>query len=220
MENPALSSGGAGEADALFIWVPKCAGMSIYSLLRKHGCPAERWDNPTMPFANRGVVTFGHVDIPALLDLGVVSRDFFDRAFKFGFVRNPFDRMVSLFVYLKRIRCSEVPDEMDFDGFCRRVADGRHPPVGLYNYQGLNQCNPMADWLTDRSGRLLVDDLGRYETLLEDFSRIAKRLGIPEPLPHENQGERRPYREYFTPATRAIIERVYRRDLELFDYQY
>lgn len=206
--------------DALFVWVPKCAGTSIYALLRQRGCPAGRWDYPLDPFDNRGFITFGHVDVRALVEAGVISRDFFARAFKFAIVRNPFDRMASLYFYLKRIQCSEVPEAMDFADFCRKVARGEHPPVGLYNYRGLNQCNPMADWLTDESGKLLVDDWGRYETLAEDFARIGKRLGIYESLPHENRGEHRPYREYYNAETRAIVADIYRRDLELFSYEF
>lgn len=206
--------------DALFVWVPKCAGTSIYSLLRQHGCPAGRWDNPFDPFENRGFITFGHVDVCALVEVGVIFPDFFDRAFKFGFVRNPFDRMVSLYFYLKRIQCAEVPECMDFTGFCHKVALGEHSPVGLYNYRGLNQCNPMVDWLTDHSGRLIVDDWGRYETIPADFARMARRLGITEPLPHENRGEHRPYREYYSPETRAIVAEIYRRDLEFFGYEF
>lgn len=207
-------------ADAIFVWVPKCAGTSIYSLLKARGCPAERWDRPLDPFDNRGFITFGHVSVPALRDRGVVSPEYFRRAFKFGFVRNPFDRLVSLYFYLRKIQCAEVPADLGFDGFCHKIALGQHPPVGLYNYRGLNQCNPMADWFTDVDGRLFVDDWGRYENLAGDFARIGARLGIHEPLPHENRGEHLPYREYYTPSTRAIIEKVYRRDLDLFGYTF
>ena len=150
----------------------------------------------------------------------MVSRDYFGRAFKFGFVRNPFDRVVSLYFYLRRIQCVDVPGDLDFAGFCHKIALGQHPPVGLYNYRGLNQCNPMADWLTDPDGRLFVDDWGRYENLAVDFARIGAKLGITGPLPHENRGDRLPYREYYTPATRALIEKIYRRDLDLFGYAF
>jgi chondroitin 4-sulfotransferase 11 len=206
--------------DVLFVWVPKCAGMSLYRVLVKCGCVEDRWLNPTKPFANRGMITFGHVSIPELVDRRVIAPHFLENAFKFAFVRNPFDRLVSLFCYLKKINCEEVPQAMSFDEFCRKVERREHPPVGLYNYKGLNQCNPMIEWLQDRRGRLLVDFVGRHESLHEDFQKICRIVGIDEHLPHENRTEHRHYRTYYTPNTRAIVERVYREDLDRFDYSF
>ena len=206
--------------DALFLWVPKCAGMSVYRALVPHGCIENRWDTPLEPFANRGIATFGHVDVRQLIERGVVTRAYFDRALKFAFVRNPFDRLVSLFVYLKRIKCDDVPDDMTFEAFCWKVERREHPPVGLYNYRGLNQCNPMCDWLTDANGDLVADFVGRYESVTDDFRAVCDRLGIEAVLPHENATQHGPYRDYYTRATRAVVESVYRRDLDLFGYDF
>jgi hypothetical protein len=184
------------------------------------GCIEGRWDAPLDPFANRGIATFGHVDVLQLIERGVVTRAYFDRAFKFAFVRNPFDRLVSLFFYLQRIASPEVPPGLTFAAFCEKVARAEHPPVGLYNYRGLNQCNPMVDWLTDRDGRVIADFIGRHETVTEDFLTICQRLGIETALPHENATPHAPYREYYTEATRAIVERVYRSDLDRFGYEF
>jgi hypothetical protein len=127
---------------------------------------------------------------------------------------------VSLFFYLQRIASPEVPPGLAFAAFCEKVARAEHPPVGLYNYRGLNQCNPMVDWLTDRDGRVIADFIGRHETVTEDFLTICRRLGIETTLPHENATPHAPYREYYTGATRAIVERVYRRDLDRFGYDF
>jgi hypothetical protein len=206
--------------DVLFVWVPKCAGMSVYRILVKHGCIEDRWLKPTQPFANRGMITFGHVSVPDLVDRGIIKPRYLENAFKFAFVRNPFDRLVSLFFYLKRIKCGEVPDVMSFDDFCRKVERREHPPVGLYNYNGLNQCNPMQDWLLDRNGRLFPDFVGRHETLGEDFQKICRIVGIDEQLTHENRTEHQHYRSYYTAETCAIVERVYREDLDRFGYSF
>jgi hypothetical protein len=206
--------------DVLFLWVPKCAGMSIYKTLVKYDCAQDRWLTPMEPFVNRGIVTFGHVDVLQLIEQGVVTRRYFNNAFKFGFVRNPFDRMVSLFFYLKKIKCEEVPDAMTFQEFCRKVERREHPPVGLYNYKGLNQCNPMADWLTDRNGHLIADFVGRHESVEDDFRKVCESIGIDEAIPHENKTDHRPYRDYYDGETRAIVEKLYQRDLDLFGYEF
>ena len=164
--------------------------------------------------------TFGHVSITKLVDLKVIKPRYLKNAFKFGFVRNPFDRMVSLFFYLKKEKTVEVPETMCFDEFCRKVDRDERPPVGLYNHSGLSQCNPMVDWLLDRDGRMLVDFVGRHETVAEDFLKICQHIGLQRELPHLNQTEHLSYRNYYTPETRAIIERVYRKNLDKFGYSF
>jgi hypothetical protein len=206
--------------DVLFIWVPKCAGSSIYTTLVKHGCAEKRWETPLAPFENRGMVTFGHVGIAQLLSAGVIKRSYFRRAFKFAFVRNPFDRAVSLFHYLQKFGSEAVPPEMTFEGFCHTLDRGEYPPVGLYNHEGLNQCNPMVRWLFDDAGRPLADFVGRHETVERDFRTLCRQIGMHSHLPRHNTTEHRPYREYYTSETRQIIERVYREDLEAFDYEF
>ncbi|MEZ5384384.1 MAG: sulfotransferase family 2 domain-containing protein [Prosthecobacter sp.] len=206
--------------DVLFLWVPKCAGTSVYRALVKYNCVQERWLMPMVPFSNRGIITFGHVDVLQLIERGVVTRRYFDNAFKFGFVRNPFDRMVSLFFYLKKIKCEEVSVALTFEDFCRKVDRQEHPPVGLYNYKGLNQCNPMVDWLTDRNGKLIADFVGRHENVNEDFRKICQIIGISEKIPHKNKTDHRPYREYYNDETRSIVEKLFRRDLDLFGYEF
>jgi hypothetical protein len=206
--------------DVLFIWVPKCAGTSIYSTLVQHGCLEKRWEDPLQPFDNRGMVTFGHVGIEQLVSAGIVTPGFLKRAFKFAFVRNPFDRAVSLYYYLKKIGCDAVPQSLTFEGFCEKLARGDYPPVGLYNYQGLNQCNPMVRWLKDANGRLTVDFVGRYETIEQDFRKLCGRIGLRSQLPRHNTTEHQPYRKYYNARTREIVEQVYREDLEQFGYSF
>lgn len=210
------------QRDVLFIWVPKCAGMSIHSLLSRYDpIPEDRWLKPLKKrFRNRGYATFSHVDVLQLVERGVVRRRYFENAFKFGFVRNPYDRLVSLFFYLKKIRLEEVPEALSFDEFCRMVARGEYPPVGLYNHKGISQCNPMTGWLIGPDGRLIVDFLGRFENLEEDLRTVCRTIGIPDEIPHENRTQHRHYREYYTPETRAIVEKVYRGDLDRFGYAF
>jgi hypothetical protein len=208
------------QRDVLFLWVPKCAGTSVYATLVKYGCVEHRWGNPLQPFDNRGIITFGHVDTLQLIDAGIVTQRYFDDAFKFAFVRNPFDRLVSLFVYLKKISCEAVPADMLFEQFCEVIGRGDIPPIGLYNYRGLNQCNPMSRWLTDKNGRLIADFVGHHEQLSEDFQEVCRRLGIREKIPHENRTDHRPYRDYYTAKTRALIERAYQEDLDRFHYSF
>ncbi len=70
--------------------------------------------------------------------------------------------------------------------------------------------------------RPALDFLGRYETLAEDFATVAARLGLGATLERVNAAprDRCNYRDYYTPKTRAIVERVYQSDVRAFEYEF
>ena len=46
----------------------------------------------------------------------------------------------------------------------------------------------MCDWLLDNNGKLIVDFVGRFETLQKDFNFVCDKVGItPQELPHNNK---------------------------------
>jgi hypothetical protein len=94
-------------------------------------------------------------------------------------------------------------------------------------------------FLCDSRGELRMDEVGKLETLREDFERIRLRLGIPElELPWWNHSRlgwhlserkkreaetglrERVYRRFYTPRTREMIAHRYARDIELFGYDF
>ncbi len=49
------------------------------------------------------------------------------------------------------------------------------------------------------NGRVIVDFIGRYENINEDFSYICEKINIPEPiLPHVNKFDHDNYMNYYT----------------------
>jgi hypothetical protein len=75
-------------------------------------------------------------------------------------------------------------------------------------------------FLTDSRGELLVDYVGKFETLFEDFLVVSQRLGLDAELPHLLKSERRPYQEYYTDELRDLVSQRYRRDIDLFGYEF
>lgn len=77
------------------------------------------------------------------------------------------------------------------------------------------------DLLCDRQGRMLMEFVGRLETLDDDWRTICGRIGIPyERLPKKNVGQRRPYTDYYTPELRDRVARHWAREIEAFGYEY
>ncbi|MGB5595739.1 MAG: sulfotransferase family 2 domain-containing protein, partial [Crocosphaera sp.] len=56
---------------------------------------------------------------------------------------------------------------------------------------------PQSDWITDHDGLVLVDYVGRFENLNEDFNTVCKQIGKNISLPRVKSSKRRNYREYY-----------------------
>ena len=77
------------------------------------------------------------------------------------------------------------------------------------------------DYLTDASGTLLVDFIGRFETLPQDFKIISEKIAFaPTPLPHVNKSVRKQYTDYYTSEMAETVRRRFQRDIEHFGYAF
>lgn len=141
--------------------------------------------------------------------------------FKFAFVRNPWDRLVSAFAYLMGGGCNDDDARFrdkhlsqfggDFSAFVRRL-----PQL----IEEAPHFRPQIEWLCDRDGKILTNFLGRFERLQTDFSVVAEQLNIPGRLPVLNASVHRPYREYYDDRTRDIVAAAYRSDIRAFGYEF
>lgn len=215
------SVGSFGQPKTVFIWIPKTAGTSLFSALKKQIGMVNLCESIShvKAFKNRGAVTFGHYCYRSLLSAGIVSQTFHDSAYKFCVVRDPYDRSLSLYYYLRRKegRCSQ-----NFLQFLNDVYRNRSP-VGMYNYLGLSQTNPQVNWIVDENGRYVVDKIYRFEDLEEvkhDFSTLFKipdfDIGHENKVPRENSAE-----EIFTSHSEILplIEEIYSPDFALLGYK-
>lgn len=208
-----------GRPPAVFIWVPRTGGTSVHRSLERAGCyKLKTVREVRYDFSQTGLATFGHQWFYGLVAEGVITRAYAESAWTFAFVRNPWDRAVSLHAYLRR-RDLLGPRET-FDEFARRLADRDFDPIGLYTARRLSWCNPQVEWLRDTEGRLRVDFVGRFESLAEDLAVVQQRLGIERSLPHLNAARRAPYREVYDDRTRELVASAYAEDIEAFGYKF
>ena len=190
------------EREFVFVHVPKTGGISILN----HLAP--------------GVEPHGH---PLARDYQkLLGQERFRRFFKFAVVRNPWDRLVSTFCYLKQggrnerdrqWSASHLAPYPDFHSF----ATGWLTRRTIHTY---DHFLPQFRFVCDRHGQLLVDHICRLEHLATDYEPIRQRLRPDKPLPHLNASVREPYQTYYTPRTRAIVADVYREDIARFNYSF
>ena len=75
-------------------------------------------------------------------------------------------------------------------------------------------------YLTDRKGQLIVDFVGWYERLEEDFLYICEKIDVDFHMPHVNKSERDNYQNYYDDESREMLAKLSRKDIELFDYSF
>src|SRR5512140_1266429 len=128
------------------------------------------------------------------------------------FVRNPWDRVVSLY---ERTEALQLRNEMSFEQFVDWIEYSSATCVhsSPHRYQ--------LDWFVDPNGNVLADFIGKFERLDEDWAFVAQKLGLGEKLPHRRQNPRdRHYTEYYNSRTRDVIANKFKVDIEHFGYEF
>ena len=200
------------QKNAVFIWIPKNAGSSIYYSLENYGF--SRYiseDAIKYEYPNRGLVSFGHVSISEAIKRNLIPRPVIDEAFKFCVVRNPIDRAVSLFNYHKKIaRIEKGASFLDF----LKLIEKNIEEIGIYNSVGLSLCNPQTEWIKEVG----IDFILKFENLEDDYKILLDRLEIEQhQLPKLNKSFSSG-KDSLNKTELDLIEKIYRQDFLNFDY--
>ena len=128
--------------------------------------------------------------------------------FTFGFVRNPWDRVCSLYHFRLQSGVDARKPELD-----RLREDGFEKSL-LGKGIGPNQQDAMH-WLDG------CDYIGRYESLQDDFNHICRVIGIePRVLNRVNASEHEHYRSYYTREMIDFVAEKHKRTIQLFGYSF
>lgn len=202
----------------LFVHISKTAGASVATMLKPYTSrPAKtqyRRLLSHLPVREDPHKARLPMHCTAALAKRKLGDEFFSGLYKFAFVRNPYDWMVSRYEFIR---------QSDHHHRHHRVRDLDFPKFVQWQCNGLlgrrrDQCH----FLLSRSGELLVDDIFRFETLEQDIAILCEKLGIdgPEDMPHRHRTVRKPYQEYYTKAERDAVARAFVRDIERFGYSF
>lgn len=148
----------------------------------------------------------------------------FKSYFKFTFVRNPWDRLVSAFFYIKnfdplsndRIFFDHyIGQNTTFEGFVLKLADDNFWKL----IRKWEHFTPQSEFICNKSGDICIDYLGRYESLNFDLKKIADKIGVSfsssDPL---NVSKHRYFKDYYSAETRRIVGHRYTKDISLLGY--
>jgi hypothetical protein len=180
-----------------------------------------------------------HLKAREYVSLGYVQPEVFDEYFKFAFVRNPWDRLVSDYHYRKHPNPTIT---------FRRFVEESFSSVDDYSGRS-RHIIPQVDYVTDEDGRYNVDFIGRFETLADDFAAVARKLCLGSvTLGHYNRsqeglivrlwrrlgGKRGPvssspmgptvmnrrFQDYYDPQLRDRVAEFYAEDIARFGYSF
>lgn len=174
-----------------YLDIPKCASTSLTQALKS--IPGTEWEE--VPRTGRGLT--------------------FSRSFTV--VRNPYDRLVSL--YENRVRSSDAPSGIKF----RKI-------YGLSKKSTFEEFLLTAlrsqDWdphFELQTAHVPLDCyMLHFETLRGSWEQICAKYfpGKRHPaLPHRAKTNRFPWREYYTPALLALVNFAYEVDFARFGYR-
>jgi hypothetical protein len=190
----------ADQSKCIFIHIPKAAGTSV--ALTLFGQPSR------------------HV---SWTEYYQASPRKFRKYFKFSFVRNPWDRLVSSYFFLKSGGMNGTDANWagtvlkpydDFGSFIRGWLTSENVASGVH-------FRPQHEFICAPDGKMMMDFLGRMENLDYDFAQVARRLGCKETLKKVNVGDQqRHYSSFYDADTREIVRRVYERDIDFFGYRF
>jgi hypothetical protein len=224
----------------VFVHIPKTAGQSIeYVFLNLLDLTWEtraplllrRNDRPEL-----GPPRLAHLKASEYVRYKYMSQELFDEYYKFSFVRNPWDRLISIYKHF---------------GFHYRYEFKTFLMKKFKDTMWLNKSwfvGPQSDFVRKEDGSLIVDFIGKFENLQNDFDHVCQQIGLqPTKLPYVNrskteanpslhlkgfttyvwwllrgkhlQGFKR-YQDYYDNESKELVAQLYKQDVELFGYEF
>ncbi len=199
----------------VFVHVQKTGGNTVRGLLSS-ALPDARNAHGSLP---------KHAHLGGILKAEPALSDYFI----FGFVRNPWDRMVS---WWSMIQDAKTNADAGHGGAVDRLRTNRFMRVVATRYEGFENFvmqgpedlprlrTPQLRFLTTRQRQ--ADFIGRTEELELGVRSVFDHLGLPVgDVPRANASSTRgPYQDFYTEKTRRRVGEVYAEDVAAFGYEF
>ena len=104
--------------------------------------------------------------------------ELFDAAWKFAFVRNPWDRMVSLYYHFHQSKHIPMQHNIEWQReHFHEWFNHAHPYVNRYNLEWIRGQTPGNMLFID--GELVMDQVFKFENMREAHMLICEQLSVP-----------------------------------------
>lgn len=148
-----------------------------------------------------------YAHIPGVEVRKLVGEEVWKSYFKFCFVRNPWDRVISNWHWMNR--------------------DGELPPLAAFlESEHIPKMQAQGLGIYTIDGQVVVDQVCRFENIQAEFEAIMAKFGqtgpLP-PLPRAKGGvrkDKRHYRDVIGPAERDRIHELFKTEIERYGYTF
>ncbi|WP_309383358.1 sulfotransferase family 2 domain-containing protein [Cerasicoccus frondis] len=199
----------------IFVHIFKNAGTSINAALRPFAMSPWQWQiqkklkEAKVPSPFYDPHPFDpHSKASEIIDL--IGQETFDSYFSFAIVRNPWDWQVSLYTYMLKYETHYQHELVKKLGSFEEYIKWRCAEDVRFQ----------KDFIYSESNELLVDYVGRFENLDEDFQQICSRIGVTASLPKLNKSNAKPYQDFYNDKTRELVRDTFSADIELLNYEF
>lgn len=205
----------------IFIHIPKCAGSSI----RDHFFDGTKFDwripdyEVLYGWCPKRKIHLQHATAKQLLETELISEEIWNSYFKFTFVRNPWDRAYSDYLWImadRKLKGSFKEYITKTGNFERCLTDKDHE-----TYRGDHLLPQTEFYHTD--GKFKMDFVGRFEKLSEDVAIVNKNIKSLRLFnSHEKKSENRlsHYSLFYTRSKKALVDNYYAQDIEQLNYSF
>jgi chondroitin 4-sulfotransferase 11 len=186
------------QSPILFIHIPKTGGMSIRKTKLFERCKY-----------------FGHKPITQ------IKNHKSDYKYSFAVTRNPYDRVVSAFHYLKN-GGQQVTLDLRMQRKLEKYTSFQEFVKDLHLFIDDVHFKPQYTFVCDKDDRILVDYILENKTLDRDVVKLYKKEGVPvENTPKVNTSKHDDYSKYYDDVnTKKTVYQIYKKDFDLFNYKY
>ena len=194
------------EHRCIFIHIPRCGGTSMEMAIY-----GQNW------WKTDGGSKTKHLIASTAKRL---YEPYWDDYFKFSFVRNPWDRMVSMGKYSSFYGVTFLHDRISLPGYFKKFSPIEIDPRSTSRE---DKFNPIENSIYLNILNEDLDFIGKLENIQEDFSVVCEAIGKPaEELVNDksHMSKHNHYTEYYNDETREIVAEKYAKDIEYFGYKF
>jgi hypothetical protein len=183
----------------LFIHIPKSGGTSIASAII--GKPS------------------GH---PYLYEYYLANKNYTNTFYKFCVVRNPYDRLVSAYAHISKRECNiefkVLFKKLNINSFDDLILNLDNPKTYQKIINTIVHFRSQHELIYHKTVKM--DDIFRFEEFDLIEEQLHKKIKNEINLKKLNTSPRKDYREYYNEYSISVVENIYKKDLEMFNYTF
>ena len=200
----------------IFYRIPKNASTSIYHALGLHNVikyKEEEIEKKADPRLYKGWFSATHLkpeELKNIIGSGI------KRYFSFCVVRNPWDRVVSMYKFAKKNELNKlygIEGDVDFASFCKLLYDNKDDPFFIGAHK-------QTQWTRDL---IKPYKIIKFENLQQEYAEMIKEVGLninDTKLPSLNSTKHDHYSCYYDSISKDIIKEIFYDDITTFDYSF